>query len=113
MMMLNKGNYTFVRAGFGRVDITNKEKPVIIPVYSQDCKEVVAQAEIVESIPLTLNLQVNKDIEFDSLYFTIIPMNYSMVNGVIYSISSLKFTTNDMDYKPFILSVEDLNNRQK
>lgn len=104
-MILEKGKYGFVKVGLGRANGINKNKEITI--YSDDCTTKIGKAKVVEYNPLTLDIEITENLEFPFCYFTIIPMNYTQQNGYIVDIQSFKITGDSMDYKPFILSIED------
>lgn len=105
-MILLKGTYRFIKVGLGNACILNKEKN--IPIYADDAVTMIGQAMIIEENPLELVIEISEDLEFESSYFSIVPMNYTQQNGYIINIDSFKLVTSYLDYKPFILSETDL-----
>ena len=104
-MILNKGKYTNIKVALANTSIINKDPQITL--YSDDAKTVIGKAKVVDENPLTLDIEIEKNLEFSTPYFRIVPMNYTQQNGYIISIQSLKLVADISEYTPFVLSIED------
>lgn len=100
-MLITKGTYKFIRAGICNSSILNKKES--IPLKSFDFKDVVGEVIIEDEMPLTLSVKLKTDIEINSNYFTIIPINYTSQNGYITKITSFKLALSADEYVPYLL----------